>query len=228
MSPSDPQFSIVFEFPHQQQMFSRSQVPYLSGQGINGGYPVRPFQSSAPRFPASLNFHPPFWIPMTYPHVHHVYPHQIFQHTHMLQVYDLSTLPYHGIMELLGREDAALVFRFRATENRNEPIQNTMRATLDEIEEQYRDGAINRAAGPLNAENETGDEGRQWTGNRRVRQSVTQFDASFPYLAIRNYAMLDTARRLASYDDARLFQCLDSAHHIFYQRANGTKRVDQR
>jgi hypothetical protein len=222
-----PYFSPATFFPPQECKFPENKVPYVTGHVVYG-YPKRPFH---PQTSLGISTNPhiytPTWVPITHLPLDYGYPKQENQQLDILPVHDLSVLPYHEIMELLGREDAALLFRARAMENWHEPIQKVMRDTLLEIEHQHRNDSINRAVGPLNAENETRDES-QPDIQLQGKQSASRSHPGFPFLAIRNDAMRDTARKLAGYGEAELLRCLDCANRIFYQRANGTKSLDQK
>ncbi|KAF2432445.1 hypothetical protein EJ08DRAFT_695556 [Tothia fuscella] len=208
------QFLLGYHFQQQQHLLPPAPSSYISHQLQ---YPL-----GVQAFPAPLlirSNHP------SLPYSALRDPTQTQFHT---QTQDLTELSFHAIMELLGREDTALLLRARILDHPHEPIQTAMFYTLQDIEHHYQNGTINRAVGPLNADNEFRDGGWLHAVYGYEFASKSQSDRAYPFLAIRNDAMLDTARRLANYGEAELWRCLESAHQIFFQRSNGRKGLDQR
>jgi hypothetical protein len=119
----------------------------------------------------------------------------------------------------LGREDTALILLARSLDLPSETLKESIRILLQDIQRNHHFGSINRAFGPLNAEenpprseifNVTGD----WW-------DFTWLRTNFPLLALRNDAMLEEAFKFSRLSEVQLERVVETAKRIKMIREGG-------
>jgi hypothetical protein len=124
-----------------------------------------------------------------------------------------------GAMEMLGREDTALLLLARTQDSPNESLEDIMQNLCAGIEQNVYFGTIDRTTGPLNAE-ENPPNNSDGVFEDPVHDGAWIM-VNCPMLAVRNEAMLEEARKLAGLDDDQLWRVVQAATDIKQIRESG-------